>query len=113
MNTTPRERAPRFALQLPLRYRAQDELRWHEGKIENISRSGVLFRGEHPIEPDTPVEVSFFMPATVPNESPAEVICLGLIVRTVQTSSTATLSAFAASILEYRFIRGLDNAVDA
>src|SRR5258705_4955075 len=38
-------RAPRLRIDLQLRYRPVGGRRWHEGQVENISRSGVLFRG--------------------------------------------------------------------
>ena len=44
VTTTP-TRAPRFSLRLPIRYRTVGEPAWHDGTTENISRSGVLFRG--------------------------------------------------------------------
>ena len=37
-------RAPRYTLQIPLRYRQAGDPSWREGRSENISRSGVLFR---------------------------------------------------------------------
>lgn len=106
MNTTPRERDPRFALQLPMRYRMHGEPSWHEGKMENISRSGLLFLGQDPIEPNALVEVSFVLPA-IADETAAEVICSGRIARTIPPSGAANLSGFAAAISDYRFIRGL------
>lgn len=100
--------APRFALAIPLQYRVQGQLSWHDGRMENISRSGVLFRGQHPVQPDTPVEVRFALPTKLNNEPATEVICSGRIVRTVQASGTTSLPGFAARILGYRFVRGLD-----
>ncbi len=105
MNTL-KERAERFALQTPLRYRVRGQLNWHHGSIENISRSGVLFRGHDLVRPDTPVEMRFVLPISLPDEPAAEVICSGLVVRIVEPSDTATGPAFAATISDYHLVRG-------
>ncbi len=55
-------RAPRFAIQMPVRYRVCGQVNWYEGRAENISRSGVLFRGQRIIEPLTSIEMSFVLP---------------------------------------------------
>src|SRR5581483_1087399 len=44
-------RAQRFNLHLPLRYRKLGEQSWRKGTTENISRSGLLFRGEEVLQP--------------------------------------------------------------
>jgi PilZ domain-containing protein len=100
-----RRSATRFAIQIPLRYRTSGETNWHGGKIENISRSGVLFRAEHRLEPKTPVEMSFVLPAEIGGEGGAEVICGGYIVRTVEPLTRNNLPGLAAAILDYRFLR--------
>src|SRR6266699_2737402 len=43
-------RAERFPTRLPIHYRRRDKPDWYEAKTENISRTGVLFRGEHLLE---------------------------------------------------------------
>jgi PilZ domain-containing protein len=99
-------RSPRFAIQVPLRYRREGEISWHEGKIENISRSGVLFRCQYLVEPKTAVEMSFVLPVEIGSgESGAEVICHGYIVRTIKSPAPGELPLLAAAILDYRFLR--------
>ncbi len=44
-----RPRAQRFVLELGLQYRASGQTEWHEGRTENISHTGVLFRAERPL----------------------------------------------------------------
>ena len=109
MNPTLSEsgRAARFRLQMPLRYRVSGESDWHEGKTENISRSGVLFRAQHLIDIDASIEMSFVLPVRIPNEAAAEVVCSGQVVRTVPPSGAAPQPAIAAKIRDYRLIRGL------
>lgn len=101
-------RAQRFAIQTSLRYRVSGQMNWYEGRTENISRSGVLFRGEHLVEPNTPVEMRFVLPAEISDRVSAEVTCRGYIVRKVLPSGTETFPALAAAILAYRFLRGQD-----
>jgi hypothetical protein len=100
-------RARRFALHLSLRYRSIGAVQWHDGRIENISRSGVLFWTDHPLESDTPLELSFVLPLS---DNPPEVICRGRIVRTVPPQGHRASSGLAATISIYRFVRGTDAA---
>ncbi len=99
------KRAPRFTIRTSLIYRATGQTSWSQGKIENISRSGLLFRGEHPLEPNTGVEMRFVLPVEVLGESAAEVVCEGTVVRSAPASVTETLHTVAATIREYCFVR--------
>jgi len=101
-------RAQRFAIQMPLRYRAMGEIVWHAGSTENISRSGVLFQAEELMEVNTPLDMSFALPAEIGGEGGAQVLCRGRVVRTVLPLTTDALPALAARILDYRFVRGPD-----
>ena len=109
-NWTPNDppRAQRFAIQMPLRYRRSGEVAWHEGKTENISRSGVLFQAEELLEMNTPVELSFALPVEVGGEAGAVVFCQSQIVRTVLPPATDARPALAALIRSYEFLRGPD-----
>jgi PilZ domain-containing protein len=100
------QRAERFAMRVPLRYRRTDDMSWWEGCIENISRTGVLFRGEQVFGLDTQVEMRFVLPVEVPGEAAAEVVCHGAIVRTVSSTARETLPGLAASIFDYRIVPG-------
>src|SRR5439155_984010 len=51
-------RAQRFNLHLPLKYRLLGEDDWRDGTTENISRSGLLFRGEEAIAPNAQLEIN-------------------------------------------------------
>ena len=99
------DRARRFHIDAPLRYRTCGEQEWHEGKIENISWSGMLFRGKQVIEPCTPIEMSFVLPAKVRDELPALVLCSGRVVRHVKPSTDDGLLTLGARILNYRLVR--------
>lgn len=102
---TLRNRAHRFGIQAHLRYRLIGESKWREGTIENISRSGVLFRGEGLAEPNTPLELSFVLPKEIFGVRPAEVVCRGTVVRSERPKSAGVFPVLAATISHYRFIR--------
>lgn len=95
-------RALRYALHLPLRYRPVGAARWREGRIENISRSGVLFWTDQPLEVDTRLEMSFMLP---PIDTAPSIVCRGRIVRTVLPEGQAP-PGLAATFSSYRFVRG-------
>ena len=99
------QRAHRYLIRVPVRYRSSDADTWHDGRIENISESGMLFEAEHPVAVNTPVEMKFVLPATMSVEPPAELVCHGRIVRAVPTSKKRRPLALAATIVTYRFRR--------
>jgi PAS domain S-box-containing protein len=99
-------RAPRFYLQLPLKYRRLDEENWHDGETRNISRSGLLFQAEDVLQPSVQLEINLVLPAEIAGLSPTEVICRGEIVRTVKSAADAMPPALAAKILQYHFQHG-------
>ena len=99
------QRAQRYPIRLPVRYRPSGTDTWHDGRIENISESGMLFEAEHPVAVNTPVEMTFVLPSTMSDEAPAELVCRGRIVRAVPTSKKRRPLALAATIATYRFRR--------
>jgi len=99
----PSSRAQRFQLHLPLKYRRLDEKNWHDGETRNISRSGLLFQAEGPLQPNVVLEINLVLPAEIAGLSPTEVVCRGEVVRTVQPVGEEMPPALAAKILQYRF----------
>jgi len=99
-------RAQRFNLHLPMKYRLVGENDWRRGTTENISRSGVLFRAEEPIQPNAQLEINLVLPAEIAGLSAAEVVCRGEVVRAVETESSTVNPALAAKILQYHFQHG-------
>ena len=95
---------------MTLRYRPQGQESWRQGTVENISRSGVLFRAEGEVDSGTPVDISLLL--EIPEVAVApEVLCWGEIVRAVRKESRPEL---AAKILDYSFMRpGVQEAFDA
>lgn len=102
----PGKPAQRFPIHFPVRYRPVGATEWWLGTTENISRSGLLFRAEHAVEPNTKLEMKFLLPATRLDEPPAEVACRARIVRMMPASDTAMTPAMGAKILNYRFQHG-------
>jgi hypothetical protein len=100
-----KNRAQRFTIQMRVRYRPSGESKWRRGTIENISRSGVLFRGEESAQPNTPLEMSFVLPEEIFGVRSAEVLCWGVVVRTIRPNGTGTFPALASTISRYRLIR--------
>jgi CheY-like chemotaxis protein len=104
-NSPDQPRAHRYLLHFPVRYRAVGDNNWWTGVTENISRSGLLFRAEHAIEPNHQVEMTFMLPVTSIGDPPAEVTCHAEIVRVVEPGDTQLPPAFGAKILNYRLQR--------
>jgi hypothetical protein len=55
--------APRFSLQLPMRYRRQGDLRWREVVTKNVSSSGALFLAPEALKPGSMLEIEISMHA--------------------------------------------------
>ena len=98
-------RAQRFGVQIRLRYRLSGENKWWKGTTENVSRSGVLFRGEEYVEPRTPLELTFVLPKEIIGVRAAEVICRGTVVWSERPREEGKLPSLATTISHYRIIR--------
>ena len=97
-------RASRFPLHLSVRYRRLGDRDWREGKTENISHSGVLFRAEEGIDVDEDLELRLELPATGPGRERPEVSCRGRVVRTVSPSDAEPWPGSAIVIEQYDFV---------
>jgi len=95
------ERLPRYLIQGSVIYRPLGELEWYKGKTENLSSSGVLFRGESPIPVDTTIEMTITPPPSGPKRIPEGVFCWGKVVRTAPREEMPT-PTLAAKILKFR-----------
>jgi hypothetical protein len=98
-------RAPRFPIQAPLTFRAGGEKSWHEGKTINISRSGVLFKADHALEPKTMLEMRIAFPPEMTGDVETNVVCWGPIVRRQVPGPGEEFHTLAASIFRHRFKR--------
>lgn len=99
-------RAERFPLHMPVLYREPRGGAWFEGKTENISRSGVLFRTESVLNPNTTVEMRVVLPVVIKDEAPCEIRCKGVVVRMEQSNIRGAPPALAVTIQHYRIARG-------
>jgi hypothetical protein len=100
-----KQRARCFSIQTRLRYRVKRERTWREGKTENMSRSGLLFRGEFVVKPTTQIEISMVLPSGILGDGAAEVVCRGTVVRTVPPASAGSPPGLATTISHYRLVR--------
>jgi hypothetical protein len=103
-------RARRLKLDIPLRYRVNRTSTWHEGIIENISQSGVLFNGPQQLPVNALIEMVFEMPEEISGQKNSNVVCQGRVMRAKDApekdtpESEESNSGLAASIVDYKFI---------
>ena len=100
----PRARATRFPIAMPLRYREAGEADWQVGKVENISRSGVLFTVGNLLGVNTRLEMAFDLPVLLEGTVPGHVYCEGQVVRTVLPAATDRQFSVAAHIQKYKLM---------
>lgn len=87
------DRAQRFPLATPFRYRTLGETGWKAGVTVNLSRSGVLFAAEDPVHPGMAIEMWFTLPPAADNATGAQVVGSGFIVRADEASEPPRLAA--------------------
>ena len=93
------ERAQRYAITLPMRYRRVGEETWAAGTTVDISRSGVLFEGERSVDREAAIELVLTMPVEVADGA------RGVVVRAAAQSAADARRTFAATIADYTFVR--------
>jgi len=98
-------RAPRFPLHLSVRYRRAGDPEWRRGETQNISRSGVLIRGEDQLEVDATVELLVALDARSASVDMGEVLCSGRVVRTVSPSDDYSCPGSAVAIEQFNFLQ--------
>ena len=97
-------RARRLKLDSPVRYRVKNLGTWYEGTIDNLSQSGVLFRGPEQLPENTLVEMVFEMPEEISGQKNSNVLCQGRIIRGKSAHPGDEKTGLAASILDYKFL---------
>ena len=98
-------RARRFPIRIAVRYRRSAESHWHEGTTENISSSGVLFRTDQAVQPNTPIEIQLMLPGRVSPGGSSQVTCRGVIVRIADGPDSVRTLVLGTRFLNYRFSR--------
>ncbi len=97
-------RARRVKLRIPVRYRVKFGTAWYEAKIENLSQSGLLLRGEQTFPPNTLLEMIFEMPEEISGQKNSTVVCQGQVTRSQDGPAGESSSTIAASVLDYKFL---------
>ena len=97
-------RARRLKLNVPIRFRVKNMSTWYQGTTENISQSGVLFRGPQPLPSNALIEMVFEMPEEISGQKNSKVLCQGRVIRMKDQKQDGPEHEFAASILDYKFI---------
>lgn len=97
-------RARRIKLHSPLRYRVKNMGTWYEGTVENLSQSGVLFRGPNPIPNNALIEMVFEMPEEISGQRNSSVLCQARVIRAKEVQDSDAGFGLAASILDYKFL---------
>src|SRR5208282_6291599 len=77
-------RAKRYALHIPVHFRAVDSPTWLEGTTENISYTGVLFQSSLPLALETTLELRLQVKVGTEGSGPAEIRSKGVVVRLEQ-----------------------------
>jgi hypothetical protein len=95
---SPAPRAQRRVLQVLVRYRPAGDAAWREGRSENISRSGVLFRADCFVSPETPIEMVLTLGGEFGGDAAGTLICHGRVVRIEAGSDDDPRAAIAATI---------------
>ena len=99
------QRAQRFPIKVPMRYRKDKHANWVNGRTENISQSGLLFQAPEPLNPDTIVQICFSLPDNTEGESGATVLCEGRTVRTILPAASDESPSVAVKLFEYKLKR--------
>jgi hypothetical protein len=107
-------RARRVRSDLPVRYRGKNLTTWYEGKIQNISQSGVLFEGPQQLPANALVELIFEMPEEISGQKDRNVLCQGRLIRINAPENEPAdkpgeeenpeSCGLVASILDYKFL---------
>jgi hypothetical protein len=76
-------RPQRVNLAIAARYRAPAEDRWHLGRTENISKTGVLIRGDKLFSLKSSVEITMSVPPGIIENASGDVFFVGHVARLV------------------------------
>ncbi len=83
-------------------YRRQGGLVWYDGELENVSVSGIMFRGEKPLIAGDVAQISFWLPTSPGAEKPTQVFCWARVVRVRLPRLTESQHTLAVKIVRYR-----------
>jgi hypothetical protein len=98
-------RAQRFPIRAVMHYRIIGENRWYVGSVENMSSTGVLFRGEQVVHVNSSIEVAVNMSRNVADERGSKLVSLGNVVRVSPADSGLGSAVMAAALSRLRILR--------
>ena len=98
-------RAQRFSMQAIMHYRIIGENRWYVGTVENMSSTGVLFRGERIVDVDSSIEVTVNVPGSLAAGHSSKMVSRGKIVRVSPSESGQDTRLMAAALFRLRILR--------
>ncbi|MGA3351426.1 MAG: PilZ domain-containing protein, partial [Candidatus Sulfotelmatobacter sp.] len=84
---------------------------WYEGTIENLSQTGILFKGPQQLPVNALIEMVFEMPEEISGQKNRSVLCQGRVIRSndvmpgKKADQDPENGLLAASIVDYKFIR--------
>lgn len=81
-------RAKRLPLAMPINYRSAGEDGWLQGRIVNISESGVMFAPAD-LEVGQAIELIISTPISIQSIAPGRLICMAKVVRTAPDGKAA------------------------
>lgn len=98
-------RAQRFPIRSVMHYRLTGEDRWYVGTVENMSSTGVLFRGERVVGVDSSVEITVNIPGSLAAGHSSKMASRGKIVRVSKDGSEPGGAVMAAELHHLRILR--------
>jgi hypothetical protein len=104
---TPRER--RLKHDVEVLYRQRGTNAWFEGRSENVSRTGLLLRGNQPLESAVVIEVVLEMPVEVTGQAGSNVLCFGSVVRSTPVGDSGEFH-IALAVSGYEFLQSTRTA---
>ena len=102
---SPKSRAQRFPLRLPVRYLVGDETRWHIGLTDVISTSETVIRGKQPVDAVGPIRFVICLPTNRAHRGGGCVIGYGRIKRTARRAAHREPPTFAVAVTKCRLAR--------
>jgi hypothetical protein len=94
-------RARRIATSTPAKYRTRSGDDWKLAVVENVSKTGVLLRGDLQLDRGDLLELIFAMPAEIAGAAAGEVSCAARVIR---TQGTGENTSAALAIIDYVFV---------
>lgn len=105
-----KDRAPRYRLSLPVRFRCEGDHHWHEGKTENISSTGVLFCAPRLVPVQQSLEITLVLNIEFGTMAMGEIQCIGQVVRAEARQCDDSNIAIAAVLSNHAFLAPVGNA---